>query len=174
MEVDTVCSRSVGTENSTERLARQGDAEQPWDCLLCGKKAAGWSDEPLTFEVHGRSYAAEGFTHEHCDACGEDTVDADQMDAVQRVVISAARADLGRLSSDEIHELRHDLGLTQAELEAQLGVGAGTVGRWERGTVLQGATADRLMRLLRAHPELLPELGYVAREGRGPYRKRGG
>lgn len=168
-----MCSRSAETANSTERPARTGYAGQPWVCLLCGKKAARWSDEPLTFEIHGRMYAAEGFVHEHCDACGEDTLDAGQMDAVQRVVTDAARADLGRLSSDEIHQLRHDLGLTQAELEAQLGVGTGTVGRWERGTVLQGATADRLMRLLWAHPELLPELGYVAREGRGPYRKRG-
>jgi putative zinc finger/helix-turn-helix YgiT family protein len=160
--------------NSTERHAHKPGAEQPWKCLLCGKKAARWSDDPLAFEISGRTYAVEGFVHEHCDACGEDTIDAGQMDAVQRVATAAARADLGRLSSDEIHQLRHDLGLTQAELESQLGVGSGTVGRWERGTVLQGATADRLMRVLWAHPELLSELGYVAREGRGPYRKRSG
>lgn len=168
-----MCSRSAGMENSTERPARKPNTGQTWKCLLCGEKAARWSDDPLAFEIHGRTYAAEGFVHEHCDACGEDTVDAGQMDAVQRAATAAARSDLGRLSSDEIHELRHDLGLTQSELEVQLGVGSGTVGRWERGTVLQGATADRLMRVLWAHPELLPELGYVAREGRGPYRTRG-
>jgi putative zinc finger/helix-turn-helix YgiT family protein len=160
--------------SSTERPARRLDAEQPWKCLLCGEIAARWSEDPLAFEIHSRTYAVTGFDHEHCDACGEDTVHADQMDEVQRVATALARADLGRLSSDEIHQLRHDLGLTQAEFEAQLGVGSGTVGRWERGTVLQGATADRLMRVLWAHPELLPELGCVARERRGPYRKRGG
>lgn len=119
-----------------------------------------------------RTYFVSGFVHEHCDSCGEDTIDADQMDAVQAAAVALARVDLGRLSSADIHRLRLDLGLTQRELEEQLGVGAGTVGRWERGSVLQGATADRLMRVLWSHPELLAELGYVAREGRGPYRKR--
>ncbi len=166
-----MCSRSAATANTTDVGAarRPGDI---WECLLCGKKAARWSDAPLTLEVGGRPRTVEGFTYEHCDACGEDTLAAGQMDDVARAAVAAARAELGRLSSAEIHELRHDLGLTQAELEDQLGVSTGMVGRWERGTVLQGATADRLMRVLWAHPELLPELGYVAREGRGPYRKR--
>ncbi len=147
-------------------------SEEVWDCLLCGERAASWSDAPLILEVGGCPRTIEGFTYEHCDACGEDTLEAAQMDDVARAAVAAARADLGRLSSEDIHEMRHDLGLTQAELEEQLGVGTGTVGRWERGTVLQGPTTDRFMRVLWAHPELLPELGYVAREGRGPYRKR--
>jgi putative zinc finger/helix-turn-helix YgiT family protein len=141
-------------------------------CQLCGVKAAHWSDEPLAFELRDGSYQVPGFTYEHCDACGENTFKATQADEILRVAVAAARTDLGRLSSEEIHELRHTLGLTQAGLEAQLGVGTGTVGRWERGTVLQGATADRLMRILWAHPELLQESGVIAREGRGPYRKR--
>ncbi len=145
------------------------------DCPVCGARLAlRWTDEPLLEEFREGTYEVAGFTHEKCESCGETLVRADKLEAVERAAVAAARADLGRLSSDEIHQLRHDLGLTQAELESQLGVGAGTVGRWERGTVLQGATADRLMRVLWAHPELLPELGYVAREGRGPYRKRGG
>jgi len=144
------------------------------ECPVCGAKAMHWTDEPLLEEFREGNYEVTGFTYEKCDACGETLIRGDQMDDVFRAAVAAARADLGRLSSDEIHQLRHDLGLTQAELESQLGVGSGTVGRWERGTVLQGATADRLMRVLWAHPELLPELGYVAREGRGPYRTRGG
>ena len=143
-----------------------------WECATCGARAAHWSSEPLPVEFREGTYAVRGFTYERCDACGETTVSAEHLDDVLRAGVRVARADLGRLSSVEIHQLRHDLGLTQAELEEQLGVGTGTVGRWERGTVLQGATADRFMRVLWAHPELLPELGYVAREGKGPYRKR--
>ena len=143
------------------------------DCPVCGAhQAMRWTDEPLAEEFREGTYLVEGFTYEKCDTCGETILRADQLEDVEKAAVAAARADLGRLSSAEIHELRHDLGLTQAELEEQLGVGAGTVGRWERGTVLQGATADRFMRVLWAHPELLPELGYVAREGKGPYRKR--
>lgn len=44
-------------------------------------------------------------------------------------------------------------GLSQTPLEHLLGVGAKTVVRWQKGTVFQSATADRLVRLLRAMPE---------------------
>jgi len=44
--------------------------------------------------------------------------------------------------------------MSQAAFEELLGVGPKTVIRWEKGTVFQGATADRLMRLLRTQPEL--------------------
>lgn len=141
-------------------------------CPVCGVRALHWTDEPLMEEYEGRTYPISGFTYEACDACGETLLAGSQLDPVAIAVIAAARVDLGRLSSAQIHEMRHALGLTQAGLEAQLGVSAGTVGRWERGTVLQGATADRLMRILWAHPELLEESGLIAREGRGPYRTR--
>ena len=148
------------------------EQSEMWVCGLCGVQAAHWSDEPLEFGLRDGAYEVSGFTYEHCDACGESTFEGAQADEILKAAVSLGRADLGRLSSEEIHEMRHALGLTQAGLEAQLGVSAGTVGRWERGTVLQGATADRLMRILWAHPELLEDTGVVARESRGPYRKR--
>jgi len=126
----------------------------------------------LLEEYPGGTVQVTGIVYDRCEACGESLLTVEQAAAVERIVVAAARADLGRLSSADIHQLRLDLGLTQAQLESQLGVGTGTVGRWERGTVLQNATADRLMRILWAHPELLEESGIVAREGRGPYRKR--
>lgn len=148
--------------------------DRPWEtgsqCPMCGKRAMAQTRDPVEEEVSGRRYLVEGIVRNVCRACGEEFFGAGQMDEITRCAVSAARADLGRLSSDEIREMRLELGLTQADLEAQLGVSAGTVGRWERGLVLQGATADRLMGVIRAHPELLTELGYVAREGRGPYR----
>jgi putative zinc finger/helix-turn-helix YgiT family protein len=170
--MDTVCSRSAATAKSTEGPGAGRDSGERWTCLLCGAKAAHWSDEPIEYRLRDGVFVVDGFTREHCDACGEDTFEASQLDDVHCAVVSRAREQLGRLTSGQIHQLRLDLGLTQAALEEQLGVGTDTVGRWERGTILQGATADRLMRILWAHPELLSELGLVAREGRGPYRKR--
>ena len=71
--------------------------------------------------------------------------------------------------------MRLSLGITQAVMESQLGVSAGTVGRWERGEELQTRIADNFMRVLGAHPELLTDaVGALSRESRGPYRPRSG
>jgi len=142
------------------------------ECPVCGQPAMAKTSEPIEETAGGRTYLIEGVTRERCTACNEEFFAAQQCEEIDKRVTALARADLGRLTSDDIHRLRRELGLTQTDLEQQLGVSAGTVGRWERGTVLQGGTADRLMRIIWGHPELLPELGYVAREGRGPYRKR--
>jgi len=76
------------------------------------------------------------------------------------------RAARGLLTPDEIRDLRRSLGVAQAALERLLGVGPKTVVRWEKGTVFQSATADRLMRLLIAKPELVSLLA-----GKALYRK---
>ncbi|MDO9556257.1 MAG: type II toxin-antitoxin system MqsA family antitoxin [Coriobacteriia bacterium] len=146
--------------------------EAPWTCSVCGACAARWSTDPLPIEFREGTYYASGFTYEHCDACGESLVAAADIDRVQFAAVEAARADLGWLTSDDIHAMRHELGLRQSDLERQLGVGTGTVGRWERGTALQSRMADNFMRLLWAHPELCVDAGLIVREGRGPYRKR--
>jgi putative zinc finger/helix-turn-helix YgiT family protein len=143
------------------------------ECPICGKREMTVTRAPIEDEVEGRTYLVEGLEYNRCAACGEDFYSAGQLDQIDIAGSALARADLGRLSPDEIRDLRLALDLTQAGLEAQLGVSAGTVGRWERGTFVPGATADRLMRILAAHPELLQELaGVVACEARGPYRKR--
>lgn len=146
----------------------------PGVCSICGASALRTCRDAVSIEFREGTFSIEGFEHGHCDACGEDIIKSGQMDAMQHAAIVVARTQLGRLMSDDIHSLRHDLQLTQSELERQLGVGTGTVGRWERGEVLQSHLADNFMRVLWAHPELVAEAGVVARESRGPYRKRGG
>jgi putative zinc finger/helix-turn-helix YgiT family protein len=124
-------------------------------------------------EYREGTFAVEGFEYERCDACGEGFIDAAQMDAILLAGVEAARAGLGRLSSSSIREMRLAMGITQAVLERQLGVSAGTVGRWERGEELQTRIADNFMRLLGAHPELVADaVGSLASESRGPYRPR--
>lgn len=142
-------------------------------CPVCGEAAMRISSDPVPVEFREGTFLVGGFMHDHCDACGEDGIDANQIDAMQHAAVALARCELGRLTSDDIHNLRHALGLTQSQLEEQLGVGRGTVGRWERGDVLQGRMPDNFMRLLWAHPQLASDHGCVARESRGPYNKRG-
>ena len=145
----------------------------PEVCSMCGATALRTCTDAVPIEFREGTFLIEGFEHDHCSACGEDIIEAGQMDAMQHAAIAVARTHLDRLTSDDIHALRHDLQLTQSELERQLGVGTGTVGRWERGEVLQSNIADNFMRVLWTHPELCVEAGVVARESRGPYRKRG-
>ena len=142
-------------------------------CDVCGARAVRLSSAPLQREFREGTFAVEGFEYERCDACGEGFIDAAQMDAIQQAGVEAARAGLGRLSSSDIREMRLAVGITQTVLESQLGVSAGTVGRWERGQELQTRIADNFMRLLFAHSEIVTEaMGAVARESRGPYRPR--
>lgn len=141
-------------------------------CLECGAHAVRYSTDPISMETREGTYEVPGFEHEHCDACGEDLIPAEHIDPILEALVVLKRERLGFLSSADIHELRHSLGLRQSDLERQLGVSTGTVGRWERGEVLQSRMADKFMRLLGAHPELVEESGLVAREKRGPYRKR--
>jgi putative zinc finger/helix-turn-helix YgiT family protein len=142
-------------------------------CDICGARAVRLTSQPLPMEYREGTFAVEGFEYERCGACGESFIDAAQMDDIQRAGVEAARVGLGRLSSADIRAMRLTLGITQAVLEGQLGVSAGTVGRWERGEELQTRIADNFMRLLSAHPELVAEAaGAVARESRGPYRPR--
>lgn len=141
-------------------------------CAVCGARAVRVCADAMPMETREGTYDVVGFEHGHCDACGEDFIPAEHIDPVLEALVALKRERLGLLSSADIHELRHSLGLRQADLECQLGVSGGTVGRWERGEVLQSRMADNFMRLLWAHPELIEESGVVAHEKRGPYRKR--
>lgn len=92
--------------------------------------------------------------HGECTGCGEVYLGIDEMERVQKAAASQMRESHGLLQPDDIRALRASLGLSQTGLEGLLGVGAKTVVRWEKGTVFQSATADRLMRLLRVMPEI--------------------
>ncbi len=70
---------------------------------------------------------------------------------------------------DAIVALREKYGLTQAGLERLIGAGEKTVVRWERGTVAQNQTADTLLRVLDAHPDVVAQL---AKERGVELRKR--
>lgn len=147
--------------------------DYPSTCDICGAREVRLTTDPLPMEYREGTFAVEGFEYERCDACGEGYIDAAQMDAIQHAGVEAARAGLGRLSSSGIRDMRLSLGITQAVMESQLGVSAGTVGRWERGEELQTRIADNFMRVLGAHPELVADaVGALARESRGPYRPR--
>ncbi len=90
-----------------------------------------------------------------CQMCGVDYYTRDQSLASSRARASVLRAHEGLLSPQEIRAIRDRLGYTQAQLEQVLGVGRKTVVRWEKGTVRQSRLADRFLRTLAAHPNIV-------------------
>jgi putative zinc finger/helix-turn-helix YgiT family protein len=141
-------------------------------CPACGERAIIVTSDPIEQTVAGREYQVEGFEYNRCAACAEEFFAAGQIDDILRAANAAARQELGRLSGDDVAAIRRALGLTQRQLAVRVGVSVGLVTRWERGTVLPSAMADRYLRDLSAHPELVAESGLIARESRGPYRPR--
>lgn len=90
-----------------------------------------------------------------CTKCGVDHYTRDQSLAASRARAGVLRAHEGLLSPQEIRGIRERLGYTQAQLEQALGVGPKTVVRWEKGTVRQSRLADRFLRTLGAHPNIV-------------------
>ncbi len=145
-------------------------------CPICGQPELVTSRDPIEFDYRDGTWWIEpDFDYDKCLACEEEIYPSRGLEQLELKAAVLARAELGLLSPVEIRAIRHKLGLTQGDLERALGVSRGSVGRWERGPVIPSVTADRLLRLLGEHPELLRSqaLDFVARDGRGPYRKHG-
>lgn len=150
-----------------------GVGENAKVCVVCGANAVIDTDDPISVEFREGRYVVDGFRYERCSSCGEEFYGAGQVDAIHTAAADLARLERGLLAPEEVRSLRFDLDLTQTALDSALGASPGTVGRWERGSVVQPAVADRLMRLLWAHPELVAEVVQpIACESRGPYRPR--
>lgn len=143
----------------------------PKKCAECGS-AVVVSSAPVPFDVRGETVLVSGVEHGECSSCGEVYLSIDAAEQLQAAAISKSKAAKQLMSSKEIRELRHSLALSQAAFEDLLGIGAKSVVRWEKGTVFQSATADRLMRLIRLMPELSGVLSsgelYAPKPGCGP------
>ncbi len=126
----------------------------PKKCAECGGEVR-VSVEPVVVDVRGEQVSVPGIEHGRCSACGEEYLSLDAAEALQREAVRRSKAARGLMSPEEIRTLRHSLSLSQAAFEKLLGVGPKTVVRWEKGTVFQSATADRLMRLIAVEPGLV-------------------
>lgn len=126
-------------------------------CPICGQCAVISTSDPYKVEFRDSSYAVTGFTYDVCTDCGEELFASGQVDAIHSAAVAMAREAQGLLTPGQIRQLRTDLSLRQKDLEEILGVGPKSVTRWEKGTVFQSAVADRFMRKLWQHPEILGE-----------------
>jgi putative zinc finger/helix-turn-helix YgiT family protein len=90
-----------------------------------------------------------------CSICGEEEYSFEQMQAVEREAGRIYREQEGYLQPEEVRAMRERWGLTQAQLEAALGIGRKTVARWEAGRVLQQRSLDNLLRAIDQFPPVL-------------------
>jgi len=125
----------------------------PKNCGECGSPVEE-SVETIAIDLRGELVHVNGIAHGRCTGCGEVFLDVDAGDRLQREAVARLREARGLLTPAQIRDLRTSLDLSQAKFEKLLGTGPKTVVRWEKGTVFQSATADRLMRLLIAKPAL--------------------
>jgi len=119
-------------------------------CPLCGAAVTPFRGD-IQITSGARTVTVHS-DHDECADCGERFYTPEQLQALEQRVSAALREADGLLSPAEIRSIRESLGLSQAGLEQLLGVGAKTVVRWERGTVVPNRATDNLLRVLHAVP----------------------
>ena len=85
---------------------------------------------------------------DRCDVCGEIFFTNRTHDHLYSVL----RTRLGLLQPEEIRDALTNLGVTQAEFAARIGVTPENVADWSEGLVVQSRAHDNLMRLFLAFP----------------------
>lgn len=106
------------------------------------------------FPIHGTTVPVREELY-RCAVCGEEEYSYEQALAAERRAGEIYRDQNGFLQPDEIAALRRRWGVTQAQLEAALGLGRKTVARWEAGRVLQTRALDNLLRAIDRFPAVL-------------------
>jgi HTH-type transcriptional regulator / antitoxin MqsA len=108
-----------------------------------------------SLEGDGIPYPAE---YSRCESCGEEFYTRQQSRANTRALVGIERQRAGRLTPQEILAIRQGYGVTQEQMEAIVGVGKKSWGRWENGLVCQSRSADQLLREIRFSPALFARL----------------
>ena len=126
----------------------------PWFCGNCGKQEVILAIVPYTaeFRYEGTLHSVDlpNLESPRCRACGQLVFGVN----VDIQVVAAERKLLQLLSGVQIRAGRERLGLTQAELASLLGVSESALVNWEDDFSIQSRTADKLMRVFFAFPEV--------------------
>jgi putative zinc finger/helix-turn-helix YgiT family protein len=122
------------------------DMNEVRPCPDCGAVAARASFRPHTF-LYGAHYPAELTTTIPiwtCEVCGFAYTDGRGEELEHEAICRHLKV----LAPREIQELRERHALSRAELGRLTRFGEASIKRWERGAVIQNASADRFLRSL--------------------------
>jgi putative zinc finger/helix-turn-helix YgiT family protein len=134
-------------------------------CPVCGTGTAKKVERKnYPARYNGEPVEVSGVEVFHCADCGEEFLTSEQARAMSVAVKNEVRKKLGLLSPERIAAIREKAGLTQAQLEEQLGLGPKVVVRWESGKVIQGRAADTVLRLLEREPQLVKDLQEIEKQ----------
>jgi putative zinc finger/helix-turn-helix YgiT family protein len=81
-----------------------------------------------------------------CPVCQLNAGTVESAGKIQQTIADTYRKQTGLLTGEEIKRLRHDKGMTQADLAAVSGFGVASIKRWETGAI-QTQSADKTLRL---------------------------
>src|SRR5437899_5433638 len=128
------------------------------NCPACGQPTLGVERAQQT--VTARDGTVLHFEDEQtrCRSCSEIFYMPDQSLGSSRARAAALRTHDRLLAPVDIRQIRNKYGLSQAQLEQALGVGAKTVVRWERGSVCQSNAANNLRLIARDFPPVFAQI----------------
>ena len=132
--------------NRTSEDSRLEHTEKPI-CPECGHSEMDtrWEDCPFTY---GRGAEAVEISVRlpvrKCRKCGFEFFDEEAEDLSHEAVCRH----LGRLTPQQIKDLREKYGFSRVDLERLTGLGEASIARWERGELIQNAGNDSLLWLL--------------------------
>jgi len=136
----------------------------PWLCFNCGKQEVLLAVVPYSrqFKYEDKLYSVDlpNLESPRCRVCGQLSFGVN----VDIQVIAAERKVLHLLSGSQIRAGRERLGMNHAELAALLGVSENDLARWEDDFSLQPRTADNLLRVFFAFPEVRSALNVTERD----------
>jgi putative zinc finger/helix-turn-helix YgiT family protein len=145
------------------RAKRTKDRPFPWRCGSCDEKEVYRTPTAYTTTVkyEGRAYEVEipDLELPKCRKCGEIVFDNHAGHQINRVL----RQQLGLLQPDQIRAGRNELGMSQREFAARLGVAEESVSRWETDALIQSRAVDRQIRVFFEFPEVREALGKFER-----------
>jgi putative zinc finger/helix-turn-helix YgiT family protein len=125
-------------------------------CGFCGESRVSTRLEDDRFQYGDGNDAAQivaVIPVHHCGSCGAEFTD----DAAEDIRHDAVCRHLGVLTPSEIRHIRESRQLSRAEFARLTRIGEATLARWERGSLIQNAGYDQLLRLLR-HDENVARL----------------
>jgi putative zinc finger/helix-turn-helix YgiT family protein len=150
--------------NDSTRFSWRANVE----CAFCGSVSVSSEQTTESFEYAGDpvvtlTVSVPQYT---CNDCNQSFLDASAEDRRHEAVC----AHLGVLTPTQIRRLRESHGLSRAEFARLSKLGAATIARWERGSLIQNGANDLYLRLLQdpANIRRLQDLGSAEQQGQ-PY-----
>lgn len=127
------------------------------NCTHCKSQHIEELAETIRFSHQGKTLQAIEY-YTHCNHCGAEYVTYEQAKKGDKSADLARRQADGLLMPQEIKAIRAMFNLTQKDASQIFGGGKNAFAKYECGEVRQSAAMDKLLRVVKNHPELLAEL----------------